>query len=169
MQNTMQRSSSKVRSIAISGIIAALYVAVAMLVAPFGFTQIQFRVAEMFNHLIAFNKKYIVPIVLGVFITNLFSPLGWYDLVFGVGQTVISLVAVILISRYIKGETARMIATMLVFTFTMSIIAFELHLAFQLPFLLTWFTCAVGEFVVLLAGIPIMKALNKRLKFKELI
>lgn len=169
MQKTVQSTSTKVRSMATGGVIAALYVAVAMLIAPFGFTQIQFRVAEIFNHLIVFNKKYIVPIVLGVFVTNLFSPLGWYDLVFGVGQTLISLTAVILISKYIKGETARMIATMITFTITMAIIAWELHLAFELPFFITWFTCAVGEFVVLLAGIPIMKALNARLQFKNLI
>ncbi len=78
MQKTVQQAHSNVRFYAISGIIAALYVAVSMLIAPFGFTQIQFRVAEMFNHLIVFNKKYFVPIVLGVFVTNLFSPLGWY-------------------------------------------------------------------------------------------
>ena len=36
----------------------------------------------MFNHLVVFNKKYIFGIVLGVFVTNLFSPLGMYDLIF---------------------------------------------------------------------------------------
>ncbi|WP_010302660.1 QueT transporter family protein [Kurthia senegalensis] len=169
MQKTVQQAHSNVRFYAVSGIIAALYVAVSMLIAPFGFTQIQFRVAEMFNHLIVFNKKYFVPIVLGVFVTNLFSPLGWYDLVFGVGQTVLSLAAILAIKRFIKGETARMIATTIVFTLSMSLIAFELQLAFGLPFFLTWFTCAVGELVVLVAGIPIMKALNKRLHFNKLI
>ena len=169
MQKTMQATQSRTRFYATSGLIAALYVAVAMLIAPFGFTQIQFRVAEMFNHLIVFNKKYFIPIVLGVFITNLFSPLGWYDLVFGVGQTVISLLLILAIKRFIKGTVARMIATTIVFTLTMAIIAFELHLYYGIPFFLTWFTCAVGECVVLLAGIPIMKALHNRLQFDKII
>ena len=43
----------KVRFLAITAIIAAVYVAVSMLIAPFGFTQVQFRVSEMFNHLVA--------------------------------------------------------------------------------------------------------------------
>ena len=30
----------------------------------------------------------------------------------------------------------------------MFMIAIELHLAFDLPFMLTWLTCAIGEFVV---------------------
>ena len=33
----------------------------------------------------------------------------------------------------------------------------------------TWYTVALGEFVVMAVGIPLMLALNKRLKFKELI
>ena len=63
----------KVKTLATSGIIAALYVAVTLLVAPFGFTNVQFRLSEMFNHLVVFNKKFIFAIVLGVFVANLFS------------------------------------------------------------------------------------------------
>ena len=72
----------KTKTLAISGIIAALYVAVSLLVAPFAFGAVQFRIAEMFNHLIVFNKKYFFGIVLGVFVTNMFSPMAAYDLTF---------------------------------------------------------------------------------------
>jgi uncharacterized membrane protein len=76
-----------IKTLAINGIVAALYIAVSFAIQPFGFTAIQFRVSEMFNHLIVFNKKYIYGIILGVFLTNLFfSPMVAYDLVFGVGQ-----------------------------------------------------------------------------------
>ena len=57
----------------------------------------------------------------------------------------------------------------LVFTFTMFIIAWELNIALEFPFLLTWFFVAVSEFVVMAVGIPIMVALNKRLNFSKLI
>ena len=60
----------KVKTMATSGIIAALYVAVTFLIAPFGFTLVQFRISEMFNHLVVFNKKYIFGIVIGVFVAN---------------------------------------------------------------------------------------------------
>ena len=62
-----------------------------------------------------------------------------------------------------------MVFNTLVFTFTMFIIAFELNLALELPFLFTWLTVAIGEFVVMAIGIPIMVALNKRLNFEKLI
>ncbi len=159
----------KTKTIAISGIIAALYVAVSLLVAPFGFTAVQFRVSEMFNHLIVFNKKYFFGIVLGVFVTNIFSPLGLYDLTFGVAHSIITLSLTILASKYIKGNLGRMIFNTIMFTFTMFIIAFELNLALDLPFFYTWLTVAAGEFVVLAVGIPIILALNKRLNFKSLI
>ncbi|MCM3728099.1 QueT transporter family protein [Neobacillus cucumis] len=156
--------------IVVNGIIAALYIAVSALIQPFGFTQVQFRISEMFNHLVVFNKKYIYGIVLGVFLTNLFfSPMKAYDLIFGVGQSVIALVITILCSRYINGSWARMMVNTLVFTFTMFLIALELHLAFNLPFLFTWLTTAIGEWVVMAIGMPVMYILNKRVHFKKMV
>lgn len=160
----------RVKLMATSGIIAALYVAVTFLIAPFGFTNIQFRLSEMFNHLVVFNKKYIVGIVLGVFIANMFfSELGPIDLVFGVGQSLLALSITILSAKFIKGLYKRMFFNTLVFTFTMVIIAWELNIALEFPFLLTWFFVATSEFIVMVVGIPIMVALNKRLQFEKLI
>ncbi|MFD0768467.1 QueT transporter family protein [Bacillus sp. CGMCC 1.60114] len=160
----------KVKTIVGNGILAALYIAVSMLIQPFGFTNIQFRISEMFNHLVVFNKKYIYGIVLGVFLTNLFfSPMIAYDLVFGVGQSIVALLCTIVSMRFIKGIWARMIFNTVVFTFTMFLIAIELHLAFDLPFLLTWLTCAIGEFVVMAIGAPVMYFINKRVQFEKFV
>src|SRR5699024_9131107 len=143
------------------GLLASLYIAVSLAIQPIAFSNIQFRLPEIFNHLVVFNKKYFFGIVLGVFLTNLFSPLGIYDLVFGVLHSVLSLGITILFARFILN--------ILVFTFNMFIIAFELNLALKIPFLLGWLTTAAGEIVVMALGIPIMYALNKKLKFAELI
>ncbi|PEA55766.1 hypothetical protein CON64_03750 [Bacillus pseudomycoides] len=160
----------KIKTLVGNGILAALYIAVTMLIQPFGFTNIQFRISEMFNHLIVFNKKYIYGIVLGVFLANLFfSPMIAYDLVFGVGQSIITLLCTIVSMRFIKGIWARMIFNTVVFTFTMFIIAIELHLAFDLPFLFTWLTCAIGEFVVMVIGGPVMYFINKRVQFEKFV
>lgn len=160
----------KVRTIVGNGILAALYIAVSAVIQPFGFTNVQFRISEMFNHLVVFNKKYFFGMVLGVFLTNLFfSPMVAYDLIFGVGQTIVSLLITIFTAKFIKGLWARMIVNTLVFTVTMFFIALELHLAFKLPFLFTWLTTAAGEFVVMAVGMPVMYAINKRVKFQQLI
>ena len=159
-----------IRTLVGNGILAAVYIAVSMLIQPFGFTNIQFRVSEMLNHLVVFNKKYIYGIVLGVFFTNLFfSPMFAYDLIFGVGQSIIALLITIVSMRYVKNVWARMAVNTIVFTVTMFFIAWELKLAFDLPFLLTWLTTAAGEFVVMAVGAPIMYAINQRVHFEKLI
>ena len=160
----------KVKTLVANAILAALYIAVSAVIQPFGFTNIQFRISEMFNHLIVFNKKYIYGIILGVFLTNLFfSPMVAYDLVFGVGQSLLALLITIVSAKFIKNIWARMAVNTIVFTFTMFLIAWELNLAFKLPFLFTWLTVAIGEFVVLAIGAPIIYAVNKRVNFKKLV
>ena len=57
----------------------------------------------------------------------------------------------------------------------MIIIAYQLKIFADIPdyngipFLIMYLTLAVGEFVVMAIGIPIMIALNKRLNFEKLI
>lgn len=160
----------KVRTLVGNGILAALYIALSALIQPFGFTNVQFRISEIFNHLVVFNKKYCFGIVLGVFLTNLFfSPLKAYDLVFGVGHSVITLLILIGAMKYIKNVWARLMFNTVLFSFTMFIIAFALKLAYGFPFYFTWLTTAAGEFVVMLVGAPIMYALNKRVNFGKWI
>jgi len=159
-----------IRTLAVNGVLAALYIAVSMLIQPFGFTNVQFRVPEMFNHLIVFNKKYFIGIVIGVFFSNLFfSSLGVYDLIFGVGQSILALSMTILVSRFVKNIWARMIVNTIFFTMTMFLIAIELNIVLGIPFWFTYLTTAVGEFVVMAVGMPIMHALNKRIDLKNLI
>ncbi len=160
----------KIRTLAVNGILAALYIAVSFFVQPFGFTNIQFRISEMFNHLVVFNKKYMFGIVIGVFLSNLlFSPLGVYDLIFGVGQSVIALLITITSTKFIQSIWLRMVFNTTVFTFTMFIIAYELNLVLRLPFFFTWFTVAIGELVVMAVGAPVVYYLNKRIRFDQLM
>ncbi len=160
----------KVKTLVTNGLLAALYIAVSALIAPFGFTNIQFRLSELFNHFIVFNKKYFIGIILGVFLANLFiSPLGMYDLIFGVGMSVVSLLMTMGVGRFVKNIWGRMIANTFIFSFNMFIIAFMLKLALGLPFLFTWLTTAIGEFVVMAIGMPIVYALHKRMHFDKLV
>ncbi|HEX6594019.1 MAG TPA: QueT transporter family protein [Bacillota bacterium] len=159
----------KLKTLVANGLLASLYIAVSLTIQPIAFSNIQFRLPEMFNHLVVFNKKYVYGIILGVFITNLFSPLGMYDLVFGVAHSAISLGMIMILATVFKNVWTLLVVNTLIFTFNMFIIAFELNLAFKIPFWLGWLTTAAGELVVMAVGIPIMYALNKKLNFAELI
>src|SRR5699024_4233513 len=145
----------KSKTLVANGLLASLYIAVSLAIQPIAFSNIQFRLPEIFNHLVVFNKKYFFGIVLGVFLTNLFSPLGISDLVFAVFHFVLSLCITILYALFIKNIWVLLILNTLVFTFNMFIIAFELNLALKIPFLLGWLTTAAGEIVVMAIGIPI--------------
>ena len=157
-----------IKAIAINGLLAALYIAVTATIAPFGFTNIQFRVSEIFNHLIVFNRKYFWGIIVGVFLANLFmSTLGAYEIL-GLSQSIISLLITMWIGRYVHNKLWLMAINTLVFTFNMYIVAFMLTLALEFPFWITWLTTAIGEFVVMAIGIPIIYFIHKRINFTRL-
>lgn len=160
-----------VRTLVTNALVAALYFAVTALVAPFGFLGIQFRLSELFNHLIVFNKKYFYGIVLGVVIANLvFSPTK-ADLVFGVGHTAISLAITLLIARFVTNKVTLMIINSAVFSINMFIIAYMLKVFVGLTdgFMFLWFTLGLSEFLTMGLAIFIMYFLNKRLHFEKLI
>lgn len=158
-----------IRTLVVNGIIAALYVAVSLLVSPVAFGAIQFRISEMFNHLVIFDKRYFFGITIGVFASNLFSMAGGLDLLFGTAHTAISLGIIIFLKKYIKNTLILLFLNTLIFSFNMFIIAYMLNIALELPFLLTWLTTGVSEVIILLIGIPIIFALQKRLRFDKLI
>lgn len=158
-----------IKTLVINGIIAALYVALSLLVSPVAFGAIQFRISEMFNHLIIFDKRYFFGITIGVFASNLFSMAGGLDLLFGTAHTAISLGIIIFLKKYIKNTLTLLFLNTLIFSFNMFIIAFMLKIALNLPFLLTWLTTGASELIVLLIGIPIFYTLYKRIHFDKII
>lgn len=157
----------RIKSFATTGIIAALYVAISLLIAPFAYVNIQFRLSEIFNHLIVFHPKYFVGIILGVFITNLFSPLGIFDVIFGVLMSVVALLTTLFAKRWIKGTIPLMMINIGSFAFFSWLIALELMLVFKLPFWIGWLTVAIGEIVVMTIGIPLILLLQRRLQLHK--
>lgn len=147
-------------------IVAALYVALTGVFSFMSFGAIQFRVSEMLNHLVFYNKNYKYGVLLGVFIANLFfSTLGPWDLVFGFGQTLISFLILERLFKPEDSETKGMMKTTLVFCLTMVFVAAELYLVLKLPFIFSFVTAAFGEAVVLIVSMPLMKYLNKLIGF----
>lgn len=153
-----------VKTMATTSIIAALYIAVSLLIAPFAYGNIQFRLSELFNHFIVFDYKYIYGIILGVLITNFFSPLGMIDLYFGVLMSLTALLTTLLVKRWVKGIVALMIVNIFSFAFFSFIIAIELAIVLKIPFWIGWLTVALGEITVMSIGIPLVLRLQKRLQ-----
>lgn len=159
------------RMIVVNALVAALYFVITATVAPFGFMNIQFRLSELFNHLIVYNKRYFYGIMMGVLIANLiFSPTK-ADLVFGISHTALSLLITIYLGRFIKHKLTLMFINSLVFSFNMFIIAYMLKVFVGLKdgFLFLWFTLGLSEFLTMGLTIIIIFYLNKRLDFRRLL
>lgn len=159
------------RMIVVNALVAALYFVITATVAPFGFMNIQFRLSELFNHLIVYNKRYFYGIMMGVLIANLiFSPTK-ADLVFGISHTALSLLITIYLGRFFKHKLTLMFINSLVFSFNMFIIAYMLKVFVGLKdgFLFLWFTLGLSEFLTMGLTIIIIFYLNKRLDFRRLL
>ena len=71
------------KMIALNAIIAAVYAAFTILLAPISYGSIQMRISEIMIFLAFYNKDYIPGLVLGCLIANIPSGLGAFDMVFG--------------------------------------------------------------------------------------
>lgn len=152
----------------VNAVVAAIYVVLTGAFSWMSFGVVQFRLSEILNHLAVFNKKYIIGIVAGVFISNLlFSPSVLLDILFGSAHTLLALLAMRFLTKNMTKIMPKMLVNTLMFAVFSFIIAAELHLAFGMPFWFSYFTVALGEVVVMLVGVPIMKLLNGYIDFNQ--
>lgn len=152
----------------VNAVVAAIYVVLTGAFSWMSFGAIQFRMSEILNHLAVFNKKYIIGIVAGVFISNLFfSPSVLLDILFGTAHTLLSLLVMRFLTKNMTKIMPKMLVNTLMFAVFSFIIAAELYLAFGMPFWFSYFTVALGEIVVMLAGAPIMRLLNGYIDFNK--
>lgn len=157
----------KTKTITMTGIVAALYFVLGLVFSAISFGAIQFRVPNVMYQLVAFNKKYYFGLILGVFLTNLTSPLGWYDLVFGVLTSAVGLGAAILSNTHIKNIFVKQAIVAISVSLSTIFVAYELNLVLGLPFLYTWLTVAAGQFLTQIAGMFVIGAISKRVDLSE--
>lgn len=159
----------KTKQWVLNAIIGALYFAVTMLIAPFGFGAIQLRLSEMLNHLAVFNKKYAVGVTAGVVLTNLvLSPFGIYDWVLGVGHTVVSFAVFFLLTKYVQSPVKKMMINTVVFSiFSFMIALMLLLIGAEEVFWLTYLFVFSGQFLTMGIGIPVVQALDKKINFHK--
>lgn len=159
----------KTKQWVLNAIIGSLYFAITMLIAPFGFGAIQFRLSEMLNHLAVFNKKYAIGVTAGVVLTNLvLSPFGLYDWVLGVGHTIVSFIVFFIITKYVQSPVKKMMINTVVFSvFSFMIALMLLLIGAEEVFWITYLTVFLGQFITMGVGIPVIQALDKKLSFNK--
>ena len=156
-------------------LVAAIYIALTI-IPPFNvisFGAYQFRISEMMNFMAFYNRKYIIGVTIGCMIANLFSPL-WIDVFVGGGSTLVFLtLGVVLFSKVKPGYLLNgwlrkdFFLFSIFFSISMVTIAIELNIVTGAPFLLTWFTTAIGECASLLVGAILIDKISKRMDLTQ--
>ena len=170
--------NNTVKTLTIQSLIAAIYVVLTVVVAPFAYGTIQFRISESLSQLVVFSKKYWFPITLGVAIANIFSPLGIVDVFFGTLGTGLALAISIFVFKFVKNRIARHIINIILYlVICMPIIAYEITIfsgdnSARVPFEFGAFTAIYGslllsQVIVMVIGIVITEALNKAIDLKK--
>ncbi len=145
----MNKRKKTLQLLTINAIIAAIYFVLTVLLEPFSYGQIQFRISEILMVMVLINFKVAPGIVLGCFVANLFSPFGIWDVIFGTLATAICL---ILMYTFRKNIFISLLAPTIIGS---TIVAIMLNLILNLPFFETFIYVAIGEGVVLyLIGVP---------------
>lgn len=156
-------------------LVAAIYVALTITppLNAISYGAYQFRISEMMNFMAFYNRKYIIGVTIGCMIANLFSPL-WIDVFVGGGSTLVFLtLGVVLFSKVKPGYLLNgwlrkdFFLFSIFFSISMVTIAIELNIVTGAPFLLTWFTTAIGECASLLVGAILIDKISKRVDLTQ--
>lgn len=138
-----------------AGIIAALYFALTMAIAPLSFGQLQLRISEALCILPFFTPAAIPGLFIGCVLANVFSFLGVFDIVFGSLATL----AAAFLTYYIKNKWLLPVPTVVVNAFVVGALLYFLA---DLPFWISALYVGAGEAIACYAlGIPLFFLLNK--------
>ena len=113
--------------------------------------------------LLAFiDPGYGIVLILGFLISNIFSPVGAIDVIFGTMGTIVAVIGIV--------KSKGLFAASLWPTISMAVVSAGISIGSGLPYVPTLITVALGEFaVVTLIGYPIFKALMKNSGLMEIL
>jgi uncharacterized membrane protein len=156
-------NSKLVKRLALTGIVAGVYTVMSMFFPLLAYGQIQCRISEVLNLLAFVNPIFAPGIILGCFLTNLFSPFP-FDWLFG---TLATCAAMFFITRSKNLITASLWPTVFMFAVGAQVMLYipEIEIGFM-SFIVTTLGCMAGEFVAMtLIGVPVFRYLirNERL------
>jgi len=144
------------RRITRNGIIAALYAAITLVIAPFGFGPVQFRISESLKALVLFDPWLVVGIGVGTFIANWFSPFaGVWELVWMPVSDVLGGILAWAFYRVLRQRYIVLPCILYAMTTALSV-ALMLWVLGIAPFWLSVLTVGIGELVSIVGGLPIM-------------
>ncbi|MDY4140031.1 MAG: QueT transporter family protein [Eubacteriales bacterium] len=143
------------RSVCLSAMIAALYAALTLLLAPISYGAIQCRISEAMTLLPILLPQAIPGLVIGCLVANLLSPVAIWDVIFGTLATLIAA-----LGTY-KLRKKPLLAALCPVVANGVIVGVMLAVFYALPLWMTMLEVAVGEAVAVALGFILLAALRK--------
>lgn len=144
--------------------VASIYVAMTMLLPMLGYGPIQFRISEILTLLAFYNPIYVPAITVGVAISNLASPLGMIDVIFGSLHSLISLWCM---SRTKNIWHASLYPALFSFIIGAEIVLFSPE---PLSFIAVSLQIMTSELIIVtLIGVPVFKILERHPIFRDIV
>ena len=157
----MTKSTKKLVTTAL---VAAIYATLTLISGAISYGPIQFRIAEILVLLPFIRKDYIWGLTIGCFLANIIGPYGVPDIIFGTIATFLSVYAVYLTSKLMKGKKyALLVSSIWPTVINAIIIGAMLNLFFGAPLILSMIQVGFGQFVVItIIAVPLYKSLEKK-------
>lgn len=146
----------KLRNLALGGMVAALYAALTVLLAPLSYGPVQLRFSEGLTLLPYFLPEAVSGLAAGCLIANLFGGYGAVDVVVGTGATLLAAVLTRRMPRLWMAALPPVLVNML-------LIGGMLHVLVGTPLAATCLYVGLGEAgACFLIGLPLMRSLERR-------
>ncbi|CEQ30186.1 citrulline cluster-linked gene [[Clostridium] sordellii] len=156
--------TNKTKKLVMTSLVAAIYAVLTLVLGAISYGPIQFRIAEIMVLLAFIKKDYIWGLTIGCFLANVIGPYGAPDIVFGTTATFLSVYAIYLTGKVMKGKKyAILIASIWPTLINAVIIGFMLNIFVGMPLILSMIQVGFGEFVVItIIGVPLYKIIGKK-------
>lgn len=144
------------KNLCLCGVIAAVYAALTLALPVLSYGEYQCRIAEAMTLLPIVLPQSIPGLVVGCLVSNLLSPVGLPDIIFGTLATLVAACGTYLLRK------RRWLAALCPVLANGVIVGAMLSIAYGLPLALTMLQVAVGEAVaVYVLGFAMLAALKK--------
>ncbi len=156
-----------VKTIVYTAVIAAIYTALSVALAPISYGPVQFRISEALTLLPVLTPLAIPGLTLGCFLSNLIgmlmgaNPVGWIDMIVGTAATLLAAIVSWALRRY-HIKTVPVLAAIPPVIFNAVMVGLELTFLFGGKWYLNMLSVGFGELVVcFVLGLPLVVALER--------
>lgn len=147
-----------------AALIASIYAALTLMLAPLSYGEVQFRVAEALTVLPFFSSFSIWGLFIGCIISNILSPIGPLDMIFGSLATLIAAIMTYYIGKS-NLKYKRYIAPLPAVIVNAVIIGILIGYSANIPFILPALQVGFGQLVICyVLGLPLLIAIEKNTK-----